>query len=248
MSMQIWVDESGGKGVDRLYSVVGLIAQAESWAVFSDEWKECLSEGKQIKTFKMKTVAKWREPQRTEKLKKLVAILKRHVKQTVVTVLDIDLFVYLWGEAMPKGMDNHYLPPFYDTMTGAAIYAARNGETSPFEAIFDRQDVYAQHAIFAYPTYLKTVEREFPALYPLLPALPAFSTDDDFMPLQAADMYAWCIRNKIQNRDNTFDWILEELKPTTSSEFFSVWDINTIPERVRTTLQGVIDATSSEAV
>ena len=42
MPVQVFVDESGGKGQGPAFACFALIADAKTWATFADDWRVCL--------------------------------------------------------------------------------------------------------------------------------------------------------------------------------------------------------------
>ena len=54
---------------------------------------------------------------------------------------------------------------------------------------------------------------------------PIFRDDKKTMPLQAADLFAWCFRNGTANpSDLSFEWLLEELRSVDLSEYSHIYD------------------------
>jgi len=53
-----------------------------------------------------------------------------------------------------------------------------------------------------------------------MPIDPLFRTDDEFLPLQAADLFAWLLRNGFDNPENRpFPWIVKELSNVAETEY-----------------------------
>lgn len=57
MAVQVFVDDSGGKGHGKHFALVGLVAESESWEAFSVEWAACLAEHPKISMLKMRDAA-----------------------------------------------------------------------------------------------------------------------------------------------------------------------------------------------
>jgi hypothetical protein len=93
MPVQLFVDESetGADKPRRHFAMLGLVATAEAWASFADEWDLCLHEPPAINVFKMKDAAGcagpfrgWKSSARDKKLKRLAQIINRHVRLVVL--------------------------------------------------------------------------------------------------------------------------------------------------------------------
>ncbi len=59
-----------------------------------------------------------------------------------------------------------------------------------------------------------------------MPTDPVFRSDDDFLPIQAADLFAWIVRKKHDNTEYVkFDWLFnEELMHVELSEYAQYYD------------------------
>jgi uncharacterized protein DUF3800 len=102
MPVQVFADESGGKGQGRHFVMAGLIAEAESWAAFSNEWTACLDRphertGRRVRLFKMTEAANCtggfyglNDQERDNKLVEFARIINRHVKYVTASVIDLD--------------------------------------------------------------------------------------------------------------------------------------------------------------
>ena len=53
MPIQAFIDESGGKGQGKVFTMAGWLGRAEQWALFSTEWQRCLQSTPRIAYFKM---------------------------------------------------------------------------------------------------------------------------------------------------------------------------------------------------
>lgn len=107
MPVQAYVDESGGKGQSRHFVMAGLIAESESWAHFSDEWRACLDQSPRVRCFKMREAAsccgsfdRWSEQERDAKLLALAKIINRHAKYVTFSAIDLDAHADTWAPAV----------------------------------------------------------------------------------------------------------------------------------------------------
>ncbi|MGB7257232.1 MAG: hypothetical protein WBD48_04065, partial [Pseudolabrys sp.] len=86
---------------------------------------------------------------------------------------------------------------------------------------------------------------QFPEESTILPIDPMFRSDDDFLPLQAADMFAWCIRNATDKQDETaFNWLLDEMPNVRGTEYSQYYDL----ERMQAVMNDSIGIVKKQGV
>src|SRR5579864_4179881 len=105
MPVQTFVDDSGGKGHSRYFVLAGLIADAESWLAFSDEWAAYLKQAPSIRRFKMRDAAartgefrNWEPQDRDDKLRGFAKIVNRHARLLTYTVIDLAAHAETWAK------------------------------------------------------------------------------------------------------------------------------------------------------
>jgi hypothetical protein len=70
------------------------------------------------------------------------------------------------------------------------------------------------------------MEVEYPEQATILPVDPMFKTDDEFLPLQAADMFAWCYRNATDKQDlESYAWLLKEMPNVSPTDYSQYYDL-----------------------
>jgi hypothetical protein len=89
--IQAYIDDSGTKGTDPVFTLAGFIGAAEKWAALSNSWRDHLKAPPSIKYFKMNEAAKldgqfrfWEAKNRDDKLHGFVDIIKRHTPQQAI--------------------------------------------------------------------------------------------------------------------------------------------------------------------
>ncbi len=104
MPVQVFVDDSGGRGHTQYFVLAGLIGDSESWATFSDEWDACLKERPSISQFKMREAARctgefraFSRSERDDKLRQLCRIINRHPRLLTYTVIDLAAHAETWA-------------------------------------------------------------------------------------------------------------------------------------------------------
>lgn len=194
MVLQAWLDESEEAG--KVFVLGGYIASVEQWARFSDEWAELLSV-KKIEEFKMK------DARCREYAAEFYRVIQRNVSASIVCSVDR---AYL-NKRIPEiteylGLKNRLTVKFR-TPCAYAIKALmlrlignqeRVGLHGPIDMLFDERNDYRD--ILDGYEYLKFTAKDALSedLINKIGAQPVFKSSKQFMALQAADMYAWCVR------------------------------------------------------
>jgi hypothetical protein len=218
--IQAFVDESGGIGQSRHFVMAGLIGHSEDWAVFSDEWRACLDAPPRISAFKMKDAAScsgqfygFSEGQRDAKLTSLAKVINRHALYCSHSAIDLEAHAGLWA-SLPKPQCEPYFWPFHNTVMATCFELWDRGWRERFEIIFDEQVIFGPRAKAWYPAIRETVTMQNPDEGSIMPVDPVFRTDDEFLPLQAADLFAWCWRKGTDigpEGERPFEWLLPYL-------------------------------------
>lgn len=234
MVAQVFVDDSGGKGHSRNFFLVGLVSTSERWGRFSAEWRACLDQRPSIQLFKMRDAASlsgefrhFSVEQRDARLRELAQIINRHAEFVLWTAIDLDAHAQTWGE-LPKPLSEVYFWPFHTLIMGACFDLWEEcGWREPFEVIFDEQLVFGERARQWYPLVQQILRRSYPEEGKILPPTPQFGKDDDHLPIQAADLFAWCLRKNTDDPEaKSFEWLLEELRDVSQSTYCNYYDLD----------------------
>lgn len=232
MPIQVYVDESGGKGQGKDFVLAGLWASARSWARFSSKWDKCLKTSPRIEYFKMAEAANldgefrfWSAEDRDQKLKKLAKIINRYVDYRVYQSIDIQSHSLTFAH-LPKPKNELYFWMYQCTILGASADLYLLGQREPFEIIFDEQVIFGPRARAWYPLIRDIAATVEPAYHALLPVDPLFKDDREMLPLQAADLFAWLKRHRTADPSNTdFNWVLSlfpEVRVASSSRHYGL--------------------------
>ena len=229
MPVQVCVDDSGGVGQGKTFALAGFIAKAEAWVSFSSEWKECLHEDPAIPRFKMSEAARLRgafsrftSVERDDKLRALARIINRHADRAIYCIEDLDAFAETIGkEDMSAPLINPYFWPYQIVILAVCHSLLERDHSEPFEIIFDKQEVLGPRVSWWYPLIREHMDAECRAI---APAEPVFRSDDEFAPLQAADLLAWLVRRAANDNATPFDWLVEEFSDVPMSPDAQVLD------------------------
>ena len=231
MPIQAYVDESGGKGTTKLFTMAGLIADTSDWLDLSIEWEQCLKREPVIPVFKMRQAAGLSGPfrrlssdARDEKLRELARIVNRHVNCSVFATYDIAAYADIVVPTTKKPFNSTYFAAYQSILFASCFELWDAGLREPFEIIFDEEVILGPRARMWYPV----LKEGFRAMYPdeavIIPTDPVFRDDKSFMPLQVADLYAYCVRDANENESSRFDWLLKELTSVPNSKHSHFYD------------------------
>lgn len=233
MVMQAFVDDSGNKGTTRHFVLAGLLGGAESWADFSEEWRVALAEPPAIPLLKMSHAANkptghfrgMTEEQRDEKLRRLARVINRAPRVATYSIIDLDAHRKTWAKNQ-KPQSDPYFWPFHNTIMAVCHTLWEIGWRERFEIVYDTDVIFGPRARHWYPFVQKMMQIRFPDEATILPVDPSFRTDDEYMPLQAADMFAWCARDSFDRGDEgQFAWLFKEFTNIRGTEYSQYYDL-----------------------
>ena len=209
---QLAADASGNEPQSPIFVFGGLIAPAAKWADFSAAWQAALDEPPKIEYFKMSEAANmggqfskrrgWTEAKRDDRVVTMTRIARDHASVRVsawIRRADFDTHILsLPAPVRHLGMDNPYVMLLNQMVLAIATFGDQHGIKSPCDYIFDSEESFDEEVFSAWPNIkwlLKFTARSDIAKF--VGERPIFRDDKDFLPLQAADLYAWQVRNLI---------------------------------------------------
>jgi hypothetical protein len=187
------IDHSGDP--DPVFVLGGYVAPEESWERFSDEWEERLPLVAPSKAFKMSELAARWGPD-DERIMFFYRVIEQHVAGAfacIAPVKDVDAAF----AKFPLKIEH---PGIYALMFQAVIDwlchpRVRTDCKLPLDAkvkfIFDTQMFEDKKIIAGWENQFANMPRHSRQL---LDGMPQFESEEEFLPLQAADFYAWWAR------------------------------------------------------
>lgn len=233
MPVQAFVDDSGGKGHSRNFVLAGLVSDSERWALFAQEWRACLDQSPRIDIFKMREAASctgefhgFTAEQRDARLRTLAQIINRYVEFAIWTMIDLEAHAQTWTK-LPKPKSEVYFWPFHTLIMGICFDLWEECRwRERFEIFFDEQLIFGERARRWYPLVKEIVRLKHPEEYELLPDDPEFRKDEEFLPIQAADLWAWCLRKNTDDpAAKAFEWLLAEMPNVSQSNYCNYYDL-----------------------
>ena len=244
MPIQAFVDESGGKGHTRHFALCGLVAPSEDWAEFSKQWQECLGRAPSIKSFKMTDAVncngqfrRMQPDERDDKLRSLARIINLRPKILTSSVIDLESHAQTWAKNQ-KPQSDPYFWPYQNTIMAVCHALWDAGWRERFEVIYDENAIFGPRARLWYPVIKKMMEISYPEQATILPIDPVFRTDDQLLPLQAADMFAWCRRDATDRQGpGKCEWLLGEFSNVQETDYSQYYDLERLSSVVEMSRQ-----------
>jgi len=183
--LKVYADESGKGGRD-VFVMAGVLARAEDWASFSEDWQRLvLDVPPAVKAFHMNEIVASKDFAR---IKAASGVLRKYKFSAVAVSMFIDDFnVVLKGNIGPK-IDTPYFPAMQMFMEECVKWQIAHGVDEPMDLTFDEQLHESDYLQSIWTPMLSAmpdaIKRKFGAR-------PAHVNDVGHPPIQAADMLAW---------------------------------------------------------
>ncbi|MDW9814295.1 DUF3800 domain-containing protein [Sinorhizobium meliloti] len=199
--LQCFVDESGYGGSEPVFVLTGVLANAETWASFSDEWSKVCGEQPSIEYFKMSEAAgrigqfqRYSRELSEFKIKELSDCIHKHISHAKTFAVPVKLY----EKYVPRLLEDWSIYKFawFWLVPEIVEFAKEIGnEGDKVEFVFDEQaektKILSLWSDFINATWCDTS---------LLAGMPTFRSERDLLPLQAADYFAWDARNAVSER------------------------------------------------
>lgn len=201
--LQAYVDESGDDELSSVFVFAGYVGKIAAFDKFADGWKALLRLPKPLAYLKFKEAAKlrgafhgWTKEERNAKIAALYKFALRNTDfsfSVVITRKDFEDAKLAVGR---KVIDwNPWTSAFTGVFAVIHQYQQIFGMNERVGFIFDEKKKYAGRVYDAWSQFRGRTE---PSISEMLgPSPPAFFSDNDIMPLQAADFLAGYIRCRL---------------------------------------------------
>lgn len=201
MTLQAYIDESSDEKGD--FVLAGCISDAESWAAFTKEWEEVLKYGILNKHgryhFKMSDMALNKE--RMSRVPLFIKIIEKYVLGFVSAKINISELKRALSRNRVTNVNINWgalSNPYYLTLRCLfdMFHIIRDQMTDlisldeKISFIFDYRDE-RKTILSIWDEYLQARPENIKRFYG---AVPRFEDDEKFLPLQAADLWAWWVR------------------------------------------------------
>lgn len=198
-----YFDDSGSHAASEWYVLAGFIAPISDWKSVSEKWARTLDE-EGLPYFKMREAmamdgqfkSGWTIPLRNQLIMKLVGIIEDINPPRVECFLrrsEFDAFVA--GIIGGSAFNDPYFILFYHIILSLAANKDL-GWNSDCDFVFDDQGKLGTDAVNRWNWVKKNIDGlQGPGICKNLGSLPIFRDDVKVRPLQAADMFAWLVRD-----------------------------------------------------
>jgi hypothetical protein len=209
--LQAFIDDSASNG--GTFVLAGYIASAEQWAAFAPEWESLLplaTRGSNKQRFKMSEMG----GARMQHVPKFYGLAEKYAAFAISCKIDVgDLaraFDRIWIDGVHidfarfSRMNNPYFVTFWKLLECFHVTRLQNPRLMPADVslsevlpLDQKIDFYfdehsAKNSILeVWNLFLNDIPEETRALFG---HMPRFEDDECFMPLQAADFWAWWVR------------------------------------------------------
>ena len=190
MPVQAFIDDSQADGEVLVFA--GYLASYEQWEKFSIEWQHLLDGPPLWERVKMTDIAASKDAQRWERGAAFYRVVETYAAAFVAVAVDIPAFERAVVDAGfgPSKTFTPYVFAHRALMDATIQYQHELGISEPIDFIFD---AFSRKALIedGWQIFKATVRPEF---RDRIGRDPRFESDDEFLPLQAADMLAWHAR------------------------------------------------------
>ena len=219
MVMQAFIDDSQTDG--QVLVLAGYLASFERWEKFSIEWQQLLDGPPCWQRFKMAEVATIpRDTARWERAAAFYRAVEAHAQAFVAVAVELEPLARAARDAgIPQGrLTNAYLFAHRAICDATLQYQREMGINEPVDFIFDKLGANERFIREGWEVFAATRP---PELTDLVGREPRFETDDEFLPLQAADMLAWHARaHWLKHRSLTTGRFLLSWRPKNNPQGF----------------------------
>ena len=202
--LQVWIDDSG---TDQAPGLVlgGYVGRVQYWEAFADDWQDLLQNKKPVLEYikgeeahhRRRQFKEWTEVERDSRVLAFISLINKYRLTPVRSVIRHDDFNAVM--AMKRGpfkTPEYYALAALFTHIISAAHLSRQRERLEF--FFDVDVVKKSELKAAYSTLMRILP---PNISDLIEGEPTFRDDKHFMPLQAADLYAWHVRRDAWERE-----------------------------------------------
>lgn len=207
MLLQAYLDDSGSEPEAPNFVLAGFLANVGQWKRFSNAWKLKLEAEPAIDYFKMHEAMSLRgefqgmpSSLRDQKVFDLAQTAHDHIEARIDCVMPrLEFEEWVRPNAPIPEMRDPYFTCFYALVMNVNSLHKRIGlRDLSLDFIFDEQGDVGKQAVGWWDAMKALVP---PGRRALLGNPPIFRNDRKFLPLQAADLYAWIIRDRLQPKD-----------------------------------------------
>jgi hypothetical protein len=206
---QAAIDDSGSEPKSQTFMLAGFVAPFGAWLGFSAEWQALLDASPVLHYFKIAEAANlseqfsrrrgWDERKRDGRVLDFARVIAKYATLRIHASIRNDHFEkYIKSIPAPErklGSDSPYVLMFMQIILALATTGDRVGLLGPCDFIFDEQGAFGKEALDWWPNFKAILAGSKRSdIGKFVCDRPIFRDEKLFLPLQAADLYAWHIR------------------------------------------------------
>jgi hypothetical protein len=216
--LQAYIDESGTESTERqpFIAVAGFISTSENWANFSIDWQNELDKDPPLKYFKMreafhriKQFDGFSKNDAQYRVNNFIDIIKAYAMVRVSSSIDKREYDLFERGQIPAKIDSPYFYCFHQLYYSIIVYQRRYRWDTQIDFIFDEAGRIGVETVKWTAIIKKWAS---PSYHPYFGSPPIFRDDEKFLPLQAADLYAWLVRRDLYQNKILYMPVPNELK------------------------------------
>jgi hypothetical protein len=197
-----YFDDSGSDIGSQYYVLAGFLAPVEDWKAVATNWAKTLDPD--LRYFKMSEAMAfdgqfrrgWTVPLRDKLILELVDVVTAINPWRVECYLKRNLFnTFVKGILDSRTFDDPYFILFYQIVLSVVANAERIGWHRDCDFIFDGQGALEDITKSKWDWVKQNIDVNGTKMGEYLGSRPLFGNDITFRPLQAADMFAWLVRD-----------------------------------------------------
>lgn len=217
MVLQAWIDDSGSEPQSTFFVLGGFVAQHDQWAAFSDQWQAVLDQSPKLDYFKMNEAFRlrgqfdrrrgWTEEIRDRRIADFTDTIRAHAMVRVsASIQHADYARYIASLPIPVrklAVDSPYVQLADQLILAVAVQGDLHGLHQPCDFYLDEQQDFGAELVAHWTDFKWLIETSGrPGLHKLIGSQPTFRDEKKFLPLQAADLYAWHVRDHLTKNRN----------------------------------------------
>jgi hypothetical protein len=199
-----YFDDSGSDIGSKYYVLAGFLASVEDWEAVSTKWAATLNKEPSLEYFKMSHAMAmdgqfrrgWTVPLRNQRIMELIDIIAELDPPRIECFLRRSHFFDFEGIIRGESFSNPYFLLFYHLVLSIAANAEALNWNQDCDFIFDEQGKLGDVTVEKWIWMKQNIDGAGAAnVAAYLGSPPTFRKDVKFLPLQAADMLAWLVRD-----------------------------------------------------
>ena len=197
--LEAYFDDSGRGGKEGIMTLAGFLSTTEQWKLFNAAWQAELDTAPALKCFKMKHAMRpsylWRsldENARMNRLNRFHSLICEYTLLGFGCIVYYDAFKTMIQDDLSFA-DTIYIVAFLGTITNVIRHLKILGHQERVSFVFDRQMKEFSRSV----NYLKKSMKDDDDLCHYIKNMPHEASDEEALPLQAADYLAWQLRRHV---------------------------------------------------